>query len=137
MNKYIYNIGYHSYEESEYTQLSHSKKYTLRDIQKIMNKASIKAIKKMKKSDKHFYIHNFQDIYFEVIALLISDYGFEKLSFEVNWDCFGWASIFSEDDWEIARDKNLKELTKAIKNAGFSEKNDSFFKWTKKKAKRR
>ena len=112
-NKYIYNIGYHSYEENEYTQLSHSKKYILKDIQKIINEASIKAIKRIKQ-DRDSYTHNFQDIYSEVIALLISDYRFEELPFEVNWDCFGWASIFSEDNWEIDRDKNLRELTKAI-----------------------
>lgn len=133
VNRYIYNIGYHTYEESEYTQLSHSKKYTLKDIQKIINEASIKVIKRMKRGNKHYYIHNFQNIYSEVIDLLISDYKFERLPFKVTWNCFGWASIFSENDWKTDRDKNLKELTKAIRNAGFTEKDDTFLKVMKKK----
>ncbi|MBI2671918.1 hypothetical protein HYX16_03210 [Candidatus Woesearchaeota archaeon] len=113
MKKYVYSIGYHSYEESEYVQLYHKNKFSNKAFRKIVIKAVINLLKKWK-IEKGGGI-TFQNIFFSVIDELIKEFHFEKLEFTARFDIFGWADILNEKDWEGVRDKELNELTNEIK----------------------
>lgn len=110
---YIYNVGYHSYEESEYVQLCHTKKFNKKEFEKIVTKATVNILKeyKIKKGEKL----SFQDILHEVVRELIKNFGFEEIKFTSEFNVFGWANILDEKDWKHDRDEQLKLLTKLLK----------------------
>jgi len=119
----IYNIGYYTYEESDYAQLYHEKKFTKKELDEIIFKASLSVIKK--KMVLNHFIHNYSDIHSDVISVLCDNYGFKEVEYDMSWTCFGWASIFDNKDWESDRDNNLKNLTKYLNKAKFNRNHDS------------
>lgn len=84
---YIYNIGYNSYEESEYVQLYHKKRFS----------------------------KSFEYILYDVVEELIKNFGFKEVKFTSQFNVFGWPDILNEKDWENDRGEQLNRLTKAIK----------------------
>lgn len=124
---YIYNVGYYSYEESCYAQLYHMKKFTQKEFEDIVIKASISVlkdheyVKNYKQSNKEpFKITvTFQDILFSVIEVLIEKFGFKKVNFIGKFDVFGWADILDSKDWKGERDKQLDRLTKEARKIIF------------------
>lgn len=115
---YIYNIGYHSYEESEYVQLYHKKEFDKKTFEKILCQATINVLKnneEFRKEDKRHV--TFQNIFSEVVEELIKNFEFKELKFTSEFSVFGWASILDEKDWKMNRDEQLNLLTKTIKRA--------------------
>ena len=110
--EYIYNIGYSTYEESEYYQLYHKRRYSQEEFEKIVVKAVMNWFKEyeVKKDEKT----SFQDIIFSLIEELTKNFGFKKVDFTAEFSVFGWANLLDKQDWEEDRDKQLKMLTKAI-----------------------
>jgi alpha-amylase/alpha-mannosidase (GH57 family) len=124
---FTYNIGYGSYEESEYTYLMHEKKYTFEEFRDMIEQCAVEVITQGLAKQEPEYIHNYQDIHTDVVKLLITKYGFKQLITTVEWTVFGWASMFTTTkDWKDARDANLDHLTNTIRKAGFTEKSDGF-----------
>lgn len=115
---YIYNIGYHSYEESEYIQLYHKKEFGRKTFEKILCQATVNVLKNNEEIKKEDKINvTFQDIFSEVVEELIKNFKFKEVKFSSEFSVFGWASILDEEDWKISRDEQLNLLTKTIKRA--------------------
>ncbi len=110
--EYIYNIGYSTYEESEYYQLYHKRRYSQEEFEKIVVKAVMNWFKEyeVKKDEKI----SFQDIIFSLIEELTKNFGFKKVDFTAEFSVFGWANLLDKQNWEEDRNKQLKMLTKAI-----------------------
>lgn len=109
---YIYNIGYNSYEESEDVQLYHEQKFSKKEFENIVIKATINVLKSRKiKKGEHV---TFQRILHCVVKELIRNVGFKKVEFTAGFNVFGWANILDKKDWEDDRDEQLKLLTKDI-----------------------
>lgn len=130
--QYIYDIGYNSYEESEYWQLCSQTKYSeselselISDVFKIVNNmGGYKLDQEFKcegaelyKDDERGY--SVQTLYPSVIRYLIDFHNFSKLEYESKYSLFGWASV-SVDDWGEAGGK-LKLIRDKIKE----QENDS------------
>ncbi len=107
---YIYNIGYHTYEESESVQLYHEKKYTKEEFESITTEAVGRVLKAVSK-DKV----TFQSILFDVVEELTKNFGFTRVKFTSEFNVFGWADILDGKDWEDDRDEQLKTLTDNLK----------------------
>lgn len=107
-NKYIYNIGYHTYEESEYTQLYHELKYTQKEFEEIVKQITTKILRKRKETRM-----TFQDIHCEVCNEL-KEKGFKEIKFTAELSVFGWANILDRKDWEHNREEQLNMLTTEI-----------------------
>lgn len=112
---HIYSIGYGTYEESEYEQFYHQKKYTKSQLSKLVHKAVTKVLEDMMK-DKPSYVHEdgptFQDIFHKVCEKLES-MGFERVKFDAEWKCFGWSSLCI-DNWKGQDDSENIAMRKAI-----------------------
>lgn len=120
--KYIYSVGYGSYEESEFTylysdecldkyQLSHIVECAVNDVLKDIiggniNYDDIMIVKENGPS--------YQDIHDAVIKKLIEKYNFEELKTQADWNCFGWPSITNYADWGEQRDDTLNKLCDSI-----------------------
>lgn len=121
---YIYNIGYNSYEESEYYQLYHEKKFNQKEFEGIVIEAVIFVLKESESVENHkHYKHEgrpkitFQDILFSVVEVLVKNFGFKEVKFTSKFNVFGWADILDPDDWKIDRCERLNKLTKLVRNA--------------------
>ena len=123
MKKYVYNIGYNTYEESEYTQLLHKEKYTIDELRSIIHEACVKAIKKRKKEDFCF-VSSYQTIHDKVTNILVEDYGFERVAYQAIWSIFGWPSMFDKNSWEGQRDEENELLNKYLLKNGFTIEDD-------------
>jgi len=111
---YIYNIGYDSYEETEYVQLYHKNKYKNKEFEEMIMKAVVNVLskQKIKKSE----IISFQDIFSDLIEELIKNFGFKKVKFDSKFNVFGWTNILDKEDWKNIRDEKLNKLTDYIKS---------------------
>lgn len=119
---HIYNIGYNSYEESEYVQLYHEKKFSQKEFENIVIEAVVSVLKKYKElknssvEDSRLKSRTtFQNMLFSVIEMLVKKFGFKEVKFIGKFDVFGWADILDENDWEDNRDEQLNKLTKSVK----------------------
>ena len=123
---YNYKIGYHSYEESDYVELQHEKKFSDNELTEMIVEATVETIKKKKKADD--YLHSFQDVfnseYPSLIKYLIGKFDFKLIEYELTWSIFGWASIFDKTDWTEDRGKHLDKIIDAVNRAGFTRKDD-------------
>lgn len=119
--KHIYNIGYSTYEESEYYQLYHKIKYSQEEFEKIVTKAVTNQFKghKVKKKERI----SFQDIISSVVEELTNNFGFKKVDFIAEFSVFGWANLLDKKDWEEDRNKQLELLTNSIKKVIKKPKN--------------
>jgi hypothetical protein len=110
---YIYDMGYYTYEESDYHQICHEQKYNDKEFEEIVIKAAINILKE-KETKKEERI-SFQDILHDVVEELIKNFGFKEVKFTVRHYIFGWPNILDEKDWKGDRGKELNQLTKRIK----------------------
>ena len=125
---HVYRIGYWSCEESPSAELTHFRKLSEEELTEFIEDATIKAIQR-EKAKKHNYISSFQDVFDDVIEILVAEYGFKTLEVVASWHCFGWASMFREGEWKSWRGELPDELSPIIKKvhlAGFTAKDDSF-----------
>lgn len=109
--KYLYNLGYHTYEESMYNQLYHNKKFTKEEFEELV----IKIILKILSTHKHKRV-SYQDIHFEVFEELINNFGFKEVEFEGEFSVFGWANLLDKTDWKRDCDETLEKIRSKILN---------------------
>jgi hypothetical protein len=109
---HIYNIGYSSYEESDYYQLYHEKKFSKEEFEEMVAKATINVLKDS--DEDSYFMLTFQQILYAVVKELIKNFGFKEVEFDAKFEVFGWADIADEKDWEHDRDEQLNLLTKAV-----------------------
>jgi hypothetical protein len=120
---HIYDIGYYSYEDSSYAQLTHSEKYTDEDLRGLVEEAVL-AIVAVEKAREHGYVSTYDSIHHEVIEWLLTEKGFSKLELTATWNCFGWGSIFMKGDWSRYPDKNRAHLVDTLQAAGYTAEDD-------------
>lgn len=122
---FLYNIGYGSYEESEFTQMTFDKELSQEDLHKYVINAILTVLNNViNKKYNRFRISEFgvsyQDIHDYVIEEL-EKVGFQQVKFTAEWSCFGWPSLTDDKDWEGQRNETLdrisKEIPDNIKNA--------------------
>ncbi len=105
----LYNLGYDTYEESEYIQLSHKHKYSDEEFKKIVRTATTNVITKLEIKENERI--SFQDIIEDVAEELIKTFGFKRVKFDAEFSVFGWANILDKDDWKEVRGEELNKLT--------------------------
>ena len=114
----IYNIGYGSCEENEYTPFEFDRKLTRKELSDYVHRATINALKyAIDHKDDFYWVDGkgitFQNLYPRVKKEL-KLFGFKPLKFEGEWNCFGWASICNNDDWPDYRDSSLSKLVDSV-----------------------
>ena len=137
LEMYVYSIGYHTCEESDYEYLNHKEKFSKEQLTAVTHDCVLEVlmvVKEKKKIDENEYLHSYQDIHHEVIEKLIKKYKFEKLKVEETWEVFGWASLFKPGDWDSYREEpdDLTALVETIRKAGYTEDDDDYLGWHKK-----
>lgn len=78
----------------KYVQLYHEQKFSKKEFEGMVVKATADVLKKRKTKK--------------------GDFGFKKVEFDANFSVFGWANIFDKKDWKYDRDEQLNLLTNAI-----------------------
>ena len=123
---YIYNVGYGTCEESEFWQLLHEKKFTAKQLNKIIEDCILEVLVQIADPTseyEHLRSPSFQHImndrdrsdkYENRFLKAMEDQGFQKIKFEQEWSVFGWASALDKDDWKGHTDKDQKALTNRI-----------------------
>jgi hypothetical protein len=112
---YFYKIGYHSYEESAFAELTHENKYTDEEIHNIVSNAVIRVLQEIvAKKKKCIFNSSYEGLHDLITEDLIEMDGFKKVKYQSIWSCFGWASVTNEEDWEGQRGDNLKRLSSEI-----------------------
>jgi len=118
MKNYLYSVGYHTFEESDYVQLCHQRKYGQQEFEKFVIHATAKVT-------KHYTDRKrvtFQDVLWNVVKELEKD-GFQRAQFSAKFHVFGWADIMDKRDWKSDRDVLLNKLTNAVKKPSHRKKN--------------
>ena len=98
-----YQIGFDTFEESEFVQLYHEKLYSKNEFQDIINKICLDIVKNTKKEDYTFL--SFEYMFYEIVESLLKDYGFKKLKYDIDWRAFGWSHILDKDSWSEDRNE--------------------------------
>ena len=111
LKKYLYNVGYYTHEESQYDQLSHTKKYTKEEFEKFVLEIILDVLRSRDDKESNF---SYQRIHSEVIEKLVERYGFKEVEFEADFNIFGWANLLDEEDWKHDQDENLMKIRDAI-----------------------
>ena len=120
-NTYYYEIGWGNYSESSYITLTHNKKYSKTQLNKIIQKAFKNLLDKEELENE--YIINFSHINNSIIKELTRNFNFKKLRYQTTYKVFGSPNILDPDDWKGERDKELNQLYKiAEKRLNHSEK---------------
>ena len=139
---YVYDIGYGTYEESQYTQLLSEKKYTRQELHELIYSIIRKLIvnidaKVLKMDDGEEFVHSkpgyvdkgfndddtynlfyhlsFQDVYSDVIKELIKNHGFKELTFESNYSIMGWANLLEAGHWKDDVTEESQDITNRLK----------------------
>lgn len=123
---YIYMIGYGSYEESDYTYLTHHKRYSEQKLRKIIHQAVLDILRILPKS---YHLNNYQSINDKVIQYLVMFKDFRHMDVQAKWTCFGWPSMFHRKDWSKDRGGNLDKLTRALNRMGYNKERDSQYQY--------
>ena len=74
----IYMFGYGTYEESEYTYLTHEKTFTEQEFKEMIFDSTYDAIIEDKKKE-YSYLHGYDDIHSNVVKIMKNKYGFKEL----------------------------------------------------------
>lgn len=112
---FIYNVGYGSYEESEYTQLMFNELLTPEQLHKYVSDAVIRVLTDIT-NNKEISMYNglsYQEIH-ELVIDELKTVGFQEIKFAAEWSCFGWPSLTDNEDWSGQRDKVLDQLFNEI-----------------------
>jgi len=119
---FTYNVGYHSYEESEYTQLLHSEEFTEQQLLEWVTEAIIQI---MRESGRKRYSKKFEGWYeylhSRVIDYLVENKGFKELKFQASFSLFGWSSIFTDNWGKQVSDDNMSVIRRAVREAGYTQ----------------
>ena len=113
---YIYNVGFGSYEESEYAQLAFDQELTPDQLHEYVSQAIIKVLSDIVESNPRRISYDgvsYQDIHEDVIREL-KTVGFQEIKFNAEWSCFGWPSLTDQDSWSGQRDDTLDRLYREI-----------------------
>ena len=114
---HYYEIGYHSYEESEYYKLVHERKFSKKEFEDICIETCNAALEKIASgeikdhcgyydaiAEKPKAALTFQSILGCVVKELESK-GFRQITFDANCVVFGWANLFDREDWKDCKDE--------------------------------
>ena len=131
---YIYEIGYGSYEESEYWQYSHKEKLTDKQLRQHVQDAIFHVLESSVGNydeqgfhKDHFHVSeggpSFQEI---LTSTKFHDYlkaqGFIRVEYTQRFGIFGWAASLDPKDWDgttdSARVKFCEELKQRCDEAG-------------------
>ncbi len=105
---YIYKIGYGSYEESEFIELSHKEKFSKLEMEEWYTKAFEWAILEKKKDpEATYYSFTFQHLLSLAADWLVTQ-GFSRVVYESITSTFGWANTLNPRSWE---DSSASTLT--------------------------
>jgi hypothetical protein len=124
---YIYELGYGSYEDSEYTQLSHEEEFTQEEFEEKIQ-ASIKdalirwidkeedgVIYRMHEANPHI---GFDRLHTYVSEILCEKFGFAKLEFQAKFSLFGWDDLLKGDGFNRAEEEpGHKAIIKLVQDA--------------------
>ena len=124
---FTYEIGYGSPEDSGCHTLLHEEKYTDDQLADIVAEAVI-AVIKLEKKCTYASVHSYAGIHDAVGEWLIDNKGFTVLQAQATWYCFGWASLFTTDDWPSYRDETLNKLVIKVFEAGYTVDDDDYLK---------
>ncbi len=119
--KYLYKIGYHSYDESNYVELCHNCKFTQQELTEMIAEAVV-ALKNIIVKEDHEYTKNFDSFMLgdgmkhNIIGWLIDNKGFEEVKYEQIWSMFGSFAIFDEKQFCGLSEYNDHPLVNAIKD---------------------
>jgi hypothetical protein len=103
-DEFIYDIGFGTCEESEYTQLIHSTEFSKKELEVLVHKALKKAYDTREiPKDRAYDFTQYQFFHDRVIEILCDEYGFRKVEFTAKWSCFGWAEIDYKESWRSYR----------------------------------
>jgi hypothetical protein len=106
---YYYVLGYNSYEDSEKTGLTHTKKFTEADIEDFL----VEYLNSRKNLPSKTIIGRntlAEIIPYGFISFLCRKKGFKKIKYEARYFKFGWPDIFDKNDWKGQRD-GLNSIT--------------------------
>jgi hypothetical protein len=110
-----YKVGYGSYEESHYTELTHNNEYSEEELHNIVMEA-IKNVLNNIVNNKYPEIYfdsegpSYQDIDEYVIEELITNFGFSKVTYKATWSIFGWPSLTNLESWSNQRGETLNRV---------------------------
>lgn len=136
---YSYEIGYGSYEDSNYIQLTHEKQFTEEEfdemvyacVESVMEEVKIQCAIPRKKllnktESEHPYIGwycgydesfhlNFEAIHELVAEYMCSKFDFKPLKFQQRFNVFGWCNLnnsehFRADTRNVPRIDKLREI---------------------------
>jgi hypothetical protein len=116
---YKYKIGYGTYEESDYSELTHEEHYDKYEISRLIAECIAKLI------DKGTHVHDYEGIHSEIIDMLIDEYGFEEIQYDTIWDVFGWGSLFESRNFNNLEDLELDTIKFLLKEMGYTIWNDT------------
>ncbi len=117
--KYIYRVGYGSYEESEFAYLCNDECLDKYQLSYMVECAVNDVLKDIIDRNINITIVNengpsYQNIHDIVIKKLLEKYNFEEIKIQSKWNCFGWPSITDYTDWGEQRDDTLNKLCDSI-----------------------
>lgn len=108
--KYLYRIGYDTFEECEYEVLSHSSKLSKKELDEMVLEAIDSVIKDY--IEREEYVGTYQFINNDIIGYLITNFGFESIEYENEWNVFGWTLVPYFD--EVWADEYINDTAKLI-----------------------
>ena len=130
---YLYKLGYGSYEDSCYVELSHEKKFNKKQFELIIFECVDLAIQKKRKDKYQFLLHTFADVMDYVSDCMVSKFGFKCIEYEQDWYCWGWASIFPGiRGWKHEVGSETRRLRKYLKGKGYTKEDDGMYQMDKK-----
>lgn len=107
--RYLYNIGYDTYEESDHRQFWHTEKFTAEQIEEIIAEVLIPLLKGSKLEE---WESSFQDFFYLLVEGL-EKRGFVPVKFEADVSYFGWSGLL-RNNWEGQDDETNIRLRERI-----------------------
>jgi hypothetical protein len=131
---YLYKVGYHSCEDSNYQEYFHKKKYTEKQLKVLISKALVnasglviqdkidfcKTLSEKRLEIKYLNQLTFSDIISQSIGSEnrfkeeFTKLGFKPVEYQSSYSIFGWSGIFS-DCFSSENDKFQNEIKARIK----------------------
>jgi hypothetical protein len=117
--KFVYKVGYGSPEDSECAELTNDAPLDPVQLKYVIHKAVISVLEDIISGKIiDVYLHengpSYGELHKHVVQKLIDEHGFEPVTYDGEWSCFGWPSVTDESDWKGQRDHDLELLCKVI-----------------------
>ena len=123
---YFYDIGYQGQDEGEYWQLAHDCEYSKDELASLIHEAVVAIIPEECYIKGKPYIHDIATLVHKIAPWLVENKGFRRLEFTAEWQCDSGDSIIMPEDTD---NKELIELSKALRAAGYTWRDDSHYRW--------